>query len=235
MKEITDAIVCEGCDALYRRTPLRRREVARCERCGTELDRHPGEQRARILPLTIASLIMFAIANLFPIVEIELRGLRSQTTLAGAVIVLTAEGMSPVALLVLATTLLFPLLQLCILAWLLVPLARGLQPPGFAWLVRVMQSLRPWGMIEVFLLGVLVAVVKLSSMATVLPGPALWAFMALTVLLTAVLSFNPRAFWEMALRPASEAGPSSAAPGRPKQASAPSGGSEDTPVPSGGQ
>jgi paraquat-inducible protein A len=205
MKEVPDAIVCEGCDALYRRTDLRPREVARCERCGTELERHLGEQRAHILPLTIASLIMFAIANLFPIVEIELRGLSSQTTLAGAVIVLAGEGMSPVALLVLATTILFPLLQLCILAWLLVPLARGLRPaPGFAWLVRAMQSLRPWGMIEVFLLGVLVAVVKLSSMATVLPGPALWAFMALTVLLTAVLSFNPRAFWEMALRPPRE-------------------------------
>ena len=200
MKEITDAIVCEGCDAVYRRAPLRPREVARCPRCGTELERHPGEQQRRILPLTLASLIMFAIANLFPIAEIELRGLRSQTTLAGAVVALAAEGMSPVALLVLATTIAFPLLQLCILVWLLAPLARQQRPPGFAWLVRVMQSLRPWGMIEVFLLGVLVAIVKLSSMATVLPGPALWAFMALTVLLTAVLSFNPRAFWEMVVR-----------------------------------
>ena len=198
MREVPGTIVCEGCDAVYRRAPLHPREVARCARCGTELERHPGEQPRRILPLTVASLIMFAIANLFPIVEIELKGLRSQTTLAGAVVALTAEGMSPVALLVLATTILFPLLQLCILAWLLVPLARRQQPPGFALLVRAMQSLRPWGMIEVFLLGVLVAIVKLSSMATVLPGPALWAFMALTVLLTAVLSFNPRAFWEMA-------------------------------------
>ena len=205
MKEITDAIVCEGCDAVYRRAPLRPREVARCPRCGTELERHPGEQQRRILPLTVASLIMFAIANLFPIVEIELRGLRSQTTLAGAVVTLASEGLSPVALLVLATTIAFPLLQLCILAWLLVPLARQRRPPGFAWLVRVMQSLRPWGMIEVFLLGALVAIVKLSSMATVLPGPALWAFMALTVLLTAVLSFNPRAFWEMAVRSPGEA------------------------------
>ena len=64
-----------------------------------------------------------------------------------------------------------------------------------------MQSLRPWGMIEVFLLGVLVAIVKLSSMAQSWPGPALWAFMGLTVLLTAVLSFNPRTFWETAIEP----------------------------------
>jgi paraquat-inducible protein A len=167
MKEVPDTVVCPGCDALYSRAPLRPRDVAHCPRCGTELDRHPGQQQRRILPLTVASLIMFAIANLFPIVEIELRGLTSQTTLAGAVVALSRER----------------------------------RPAGFALLVRVMQSLRPWGMIEVFLLGVLVAIVKLSSMATVVPGPALWAFMALTVMLTAVLSFNPGAFWEMSFRP----------------------------------
>lgn len=204
MKEVPDTVVCPGCDAVYARAPLAPRDVAECPRCGTELDRHPGAQQRRILPLTVASLIMFAIANLFPIVEIELQGLRSQTTLAGAVVVLSAEGMSPVALLVLATTILFPLLQLCILAYLLVPLARAHRPWGFAMLVRMMQTLRPWGMIEVFLLGVLVAIVKLSSMATVVPGPALWAFVALTVTLTAVLSFNPGAFWEMTFRQADE-------------------------------
>ncbi|CAA2104995.1 paraquat-inducible protein A [Variovorax paradoxus] len=205
MKEVPDTVVCPGCDAVYARAPLHPRDVARCPRCGTELGRHPGEQERRILPLTVASLIMFAIANLFPIVEIELRGLTSQTTLVGAVMALSAEGMSAVALLVLATTILFPLLQLCILAYLLVPLSREHRPVGFALLVRAMQSLRPWGMIEVFLLGVLVAIVKLSSMATVVPGPALWAFVALTVLLTAVLSFNPGAFWEMKFRPAGQA------------------------------
>lgn len=197
MRERAELIVCEGCDAVYRRAPLQAREVARCTRCGSELERHGGNTRRRILPLTVASLIMFAIANLFPIVEIELRGLRSQTTLAGAVLALATEGMSVVALLVLATTILFPLLQLCILLWLLVPLRRARRAPGFAWLVRAMQSLRPWGMVEVFLLGVLVAIVKLSSMATVVAGPALWAFMALTVLLTSVLSFDPRGFWEL--------------------------------------
>jgi paraquat-inducible protein A len=198
MREVPDLIACEGCDALYRKVQLHRGEIAHCPRCGTELDRDSGRQRERILPLTVASLIMFAIANSFPIVEIELQGLRSKTTLFGAVLSLTTEGMSLVALLVLATTILFPLLQLLFLLYLLVPLQGRRRPPGFSWLLRAMQSLRPWGMIEVFLLGVLVALVKLSNMATVLPGVALWAFGVLTVLLTAVISFNPRHFWQMA-------------------------------------
>jgi len=198
MKEVPDSIVCEGCDAVCRRVPLRRREISHCERCGTELDRHAGGQSARVLPLTVASLILFAIANLFPIVQIELQGLTSQTTLAGAVVALSVEGMSPVALLVLATTILFPLLQLCILFYVLVPLHYERRPAGFAVLVRLLQSLRPWGMVEVFLLGVLVAIIKLGSIAQVIAGPALWAFVGLTVLLTAILSFNPRTFWELA-------------------------------------
>jgi len=206
MNEIPGVTVCEGCDAVYRRPTLRRREVANCQRCGTEIDRHGGEQLQRILPLTIGSLMLFTIANVFPIVEIELQGRSSQTTLIGAVMALTGEGMSLVAMLVLATTLLFPLMQLAILAYLLVPLLRGWRPPGFALLVRILQSLRPWGMIEVFLLGVLVAVVKLSGMATVVAGPALWAFVGLTVLLTSVLSFDPRRFWELAFEHPKEPG-----------------------------
>jgi len=108
MNVVPDVTVCEGCDAVFRAPRLRPREIAHCPRCGTELARHPGQQRERLLPLTLASLILFAIANLFPIVEIELQGRTSQTTLAGAVVVLAGEGMSPVALLVLATTLIFP-------------------------------------------------------------------------------------------------------------------------------
>lgn len=198
MIEVPEAIVCESCDAVCQRRPLRRREVAHCPRCGAELERNIGAQRQRLLPLSLASLVMFAIANLFPIVEIELRGLHSQTTLAGAVLALAGEGRQMVALLVLFTTLVFPLAQMLALVWLLVPLQRRQKPLGFVMLVQAMQTLRPWGMVEVFLLGVLVAVVKLSGMATVLPGPALWAFMALTVLLTVVLAFDPRGFWTMA-------------------------------------
>jgi paraquat-inducible protein A len=196
MHEVPDVIACEGCDALYQRPRLRRRDIARCLRCGTELARHPGTAHERILPLTIASLVLFAVANIFPIVAIEIGEVGSETTLLGAVVALAGEGRAPVAVLVLATTVLFPLLQLTVLLYLMLPSSTSQPPVGFDWLVRTIQSLRPWGMIEVFLLGVLVAIVKLSSMATIIAGPALWAFVTLTPLLTAVLSFDPRLLWD---------------------------------------
>ena len=204
MQLVPHAILCEGCDAVYPKTQLQPGETARCSRCGTELERYRGDAHRRMLPLVLASLLMFGVANLFPIVTIVIGGQVSDTTLVGAVVALTDEGMGEVAALVLATTLLFPLLQLLVLLYLLLPQPRLLrqnrqkQPLGFAALVKLLQMLQPWGMVEVFLLGVLVAIVKLTSSAEVIAGPALGAFVALTVLLTAILSFPPRNFWHLA-------------------------------------
>jgi paraquat-inducible protein A len=197
MHELSHLIACEQCDAVFEKLSLTNGEIARCTRCGAEMDRNAQGRRNHLLPLTIASLIIFVIANIFPIVEMELQGLHSQTTLVGAVLSLATEGISMVALLVLATTILFPLMQMLILFYLLVPSSNAEDRPGFSILIRMMQTLRPWGMIEVFLLGVLVALIKLSNMATIIPGIALWAFCMLTVMLTVVVSFNPRYLWRV--------------------------------------
>ncbi len=205
MQLVPHAILCEGCDAVYPMPVLHTGETARCTRCGTVLERYQGNAHQRMLPLVLAGLLMFAVANLFPIVSIVIGGQFSDTTLVGAVAALTQEGMGEVAALVLATTLLFPLLQLLVLLYLLLPPPRQRRPRGFAWLVKLLQMLQPWGMVEVFLLGVLVAIVKLTSSAEVIAGPALGAFVALTVLLTAILSFSPRNFWHLAFDTVSDA------------------------------
>ncbi|MFL9923257.1 paraquat-inducible protein A [Herbaspirillum lusitanum] len=197
MQKRPDLIVCEQCDAVYRKPQLGHLEIARCLRCDAELDRDTGSRLERLLPLTVAALILFVMANTFPIVTIELQGLSSDTTLFGAVLALSSDGMSEVALLVLATTILFPLAQMVILLYLLLPTSRVKRPPGFVPLMRLMQLARPWGMVEVFMLGVLVALIKLSNMAEVIPGAALWSFAGLTVLLTVVVSFDPRHIWHM--------------------------------------
>jgi paraquat-inducible protein A len=72
-------------------------------------------------------------------------------------------------------------------------------PIGFKTLVGILQSIQPWGMVEVFMLGVLVALIKLMNMAEIIPGVALWAFSGLTILLTVIISFDPRNFWQSEL------------------------------------
>ncbi|MEO6561691.1 MAG: paraquat-inducible protein A [Nitrosospira sp.] len=199
MQEVPDLIACEECDAIHRRLALDHNEIALCSCCGAELERDMSSHGKRVLPLTIASLVMYIIANAFPIVEMELHGLASQTTIMGAVASLNAQEMPLIAFLVLATTILFPLVQLVSLIYLLVSINTTGHSSGLNLLVRMIQTLRPWVMAEVFLLGVIVAFVKLTSMATVLPGAALWALSMLTLLLASVFSFNPRYIWRMAL------------------------------------
>lgn len=199
MQEVPDLIACEECDAIHRRITLDGGEAAFCSRCGVELERDMSSYSGRVLPLTIAGLFMYIIANAFPIVEMELQGSVSQATLIDSVLSLNSGGMPLVAFLVLATTILFPLMQLLGLMYLSASVTRFGYHPGFNLLARMIQTLRPWMMLEVFLLAAIVAFVKLTSMATILPGVALWAFGALVILLASMFSFNPRYIWQMTL------------------------------------
>jgi paraquat-inducible protein A len=101
-----------------------------------------------------------------------------------------------VAVLVLLTTTILPLLELTAVIWMVLPLHFGRRPPGFAPLFRILQLAHPWAMIEVFILGVLVALVKLSHLADVLPGTAAWCFGGLMLLLTSLSAvIEPRDLW----------------------------------------
>jgi len=193
MKQIIGNLVaCPECDALHRRRPLARGDKARCVRCGAVLYRNPRLRPDQMLPLVVGALVTFGIANFFPIVDLHVQGLHSSSTLFGSIRGLWGEERQMVAALVFATTLLFPLVDLSAMLALLLLSRFGRPAP----LWRFVQALRPWGMIEVFMLGILVAVVKLSHLAHVLPGVALWAFAALTVLLAIILSFDPRSLWD---------------------------------------
>ncbi|WP_354685999.1 paraquat-inducible protein A [Cupriavidus necator] len=207
-------VACEYCDAIYERTPISPGERALCLRCGGELYRESRRHYRRLLPLVITALILFLISNAFPIVEMDLKGVRTETTLAGAVQALYDDNMALVAALVFATTILFPLSELLMMTYLLIPMAQHRMPAGFDRIVRGIRQTRPWGMIEVFMIGVLVTLVKLSTMARVLPGVALWSFGALVIVLAAMLSFNPRDLWRYLETPADKADAADAEEGR---------------------
>ncbi len=188
-------VACEHCDALHTRVALNAGERAACVRCGGALYRDSSHIYRLLLPLVVTALILFLISNACPIVVMELKGSRTETTLWGAVQALYADDMAIVAMLVFATTILFPLVELLLMCYVLVPMARSRKPAGFDRIVRGIRQTRPWGMIEVFMIGVLVTVVKLSTIAQVLPGVALWSFGALVVVLAAIVSFDPRELW----------------------------------------
>jgi paraquat-inducible protein A len=149
--------------------------VLRCHRCGATLLKTGPRALERALALTVAGLILLLIANLWPLMELDFRGDVTQATLATAALSLYQEGQPLLAVLVLTTVVAVPLLQIAALLYLLGPLAVRRRPPGMEAVFRVLRGLEPWGMLEVFTLGVLVTLVKLGHTADVIAGPALFA------------------------------------------------------------
>ena len=191
-------IACHECDALYHKPRLLGRQSARCSRCGATLYNSASAQLDRICAITIAALVTFVIAQSFPIIELDANGIVSQSSLFGALVVLWDEGMEIVAVMVFFATVLCPLTELVALLYVLLPIRRGYIPPGFNLVLRTIQFVRPWGMLEVFMLGVLITIVKMVSLARVIPETALFAFGALTLMITVVLTFDARTLWDVA-------------------------------------
>ena len=190
-------IACHECDLLHRVKPLPEKTKARCTRCGSLLYVHYPETVDRTLACAITGLVLLVIANVYPFLSLESQGTVLETTLITGALILSEQNMAGLAMLVLFTSMLIPCVLLGALVYVLWPMKRGHRLPVSRRIFRLALSLRPWSMTEVFLLGILISVVKLAKMATIIPGTALFSFLALVFVLAAVNVFlDPRTIWE---------------------------------------
>ena len=192
----TSLIACHECDLVQREPQVPAGGVARCACCEAELYRNQPESLDRSLAYTLAALILFIVSNAFPIVGLIAQGQLIQTTLYGTVRALYDNDMRLVAGLVFVTTILFPGAEIAAMIYLMLPLRLGWVPPWFAQVFRLRQAVRPWGMIEVFMLGIIVALAKLAHIADVITDAAMWSFFGLIILLAAAAArFDARVLW----------------------------------------
>jgi paraquat-inducible protein A len=191
-------LVCEQCDAAHRKSHLAHGELARCARCGARLEHAQRLTPSGMLAMTIAAMILFVLANLYPIVSVDVRGAHGVSTFWGAILASWNSGSASIAVLAAVTVFFAPLAELLAAGYVLWPLARGRRAKHFGAAMRVLRLVGTWSMPEVFLLGAIVALVKLGGLATVIPDAGLWAFGALTWLITLVTSFDHRWLWDIA-------------------------------------
>ena len=193
---MTSLIACRECDLLQREIVLPPGGTACCCRCGAILHRSKPDSLDRTLAFTVGAAVLFILANVFPVVGLEAQGNRTSTTLFGTVRTLHDQGMTSVAVLVFVTTILMPMLDIGAMLYMLLPIRLGVVPKGLPAMFRLIQTVRPWGMVEVFMLGTLVSLAKLSHIAAVRPGIALWSFgMLMFLVAAAAASFEAHDFW----------------------------------------
>jgi paraquat-inducible protein A len=188
-------LACPDCDLLQRLPELEPGASARCPRCDREIWRRRDDTH-RTLPLTLAALVLYAIANTFPMLGLSAVGREASTTVLGGADQLWRDGREIVAGLVLFTAVVAPALQIGFMLAICLG-ARGERVPRWVGLLlRHHPTTRIWSMIEVMMLGVLVALIKIAELATVVPGVAMYALGALVFLLAAIqASFDPREIW----------------------------------------
>lgn len=190
-------IVCEQCDLPQLETPLEPGGKAFCSRCGNVLYRSQLDGLRRSLVFSLTAAVLFLISNSFPIVTIDSQGLTNSATLLDAADRLLHDGISSIAALVFATTFLMPALEIMALIYLLLPIHFGRLPPGLPLAFRLVHLVKPWAMIEVFMLGLLVTISKLNALASVVPDIGLISFILLMFAVTAAsANFDARNFWK---------------------------------------
>jgi paraquat-inducible protein A len=181
-------VACHDCD-LLNRLPEQTAAILLCPRCGAVLQRYRPDSLDRALALTLSALTLFIAALSFPFLAMKSGGFVQETKLLTGIIELWRQELYGLAALVLITCVLVPLGQMAGLLYLLVPLKLNRPAPRHAIrTLRLIRHVAPWGMLEIFMLGILVALVKLGKMATIVPGISVFAFGLLVLVMAAAIS-----------------------------------------------
>jgi paraquat-inducible protein A len=188
-------VVCMQCGLAHRWQPLLHASLARCTRCDAVLGRTHRLSVQGILALTLGAAATYLITINTPLMSLSLRGGAETATLPEAIAMAWREDQQLVAILAAITALLAPAAFIGLRLYVLIPLARGTKPPGFAWCVRALHQAGRWNMVEVFLVGVLLSLVRLSGLAETSPGIGLFALGATTVLFAAIEAAGLKHLW----------------------------------------
>ncbi|MCB1843872.1 MAG: paraquat-inducible protein A [Halioglobus sp.] len=181
-------MACPACDLLLSIGTLEHGEHAECPRCGCFLTRYRRDASERVLAFASSALVLLLLANADSFLALSASGLESEIRLWQTPAALWDNDMPLVALMVTAFIIAIPAALLTLIVLLTLALQRGRYRP---WLVTTAHAVflaRNWAMVEVFIIGVIVSLVKIASMATVIPGLSFWAYAAFTVCFTLTIS-----------------------------------------------
>jgi paraquat-inducible protein A len=192
-------IACQTCGLIQNTAKLESGSILECSRCSSTIATRKTNSIARTAAFSLAALILYIPANIYPILRMNYYGAYSENTVWDGCVNLFKDGQWFVAGIVFLASILIPLCKLAALFFLVVmtKLKSHRARRQRVWIYKAITVLGPWAMLDVFLLSILVALVKLQQIATILPGRGFLAFTMMVLLtLLASSSFDPRLIWD---------------------------------------
>lgn len=172
---------------------------ASCPRCGGALHFRKQRSLERTWALVIAAILCYLPANLFPVMTVVSLGKRQSDTIMSGVVYLLMHHMWPLALVIFIASVFVPLMKLVILVSLLISVHRrsSWRPVDRTRLYRLTEMIGRWSMVDIYVVTILVALVRLGNLATIEAGAGAVFFGAVVVLtILAAESFDPRLIWD---------------------------------------
>ncbi|MGB5623499.1 MAG: paraquat-inducible protein A [Gammaproteobacteria bacterium] len=187
---------CHECDLLNQVPALEPGAKAYCIRCNAVLCRNPPNCIENGLALTLSSLFLYIVANSFAFLKFGTPGNLRTTSLVTGIETMWQEGEPLLAALIATVGVIMPGLMIVLSLYVLLPLYLGRRVPDMIEVFRALLHVREWAMVEVFVVGILVAYVKLAAMADLVPGVSAYAFALLMITQAWTLSaVEPRIVW----------------------------------------
>lgn len=190
---------CSACHLISKKPPALKKSVMHCPRCGERLRSRKPESLSRTWALVVAAVIFYIPANMIPIMKVTSLGAVQSDTILSGVMYFIETGMWPIALVIFIASVFVPLLKLFILIFLLIStqMKSKWRPRDRTRLYRAIEAIGRWSMVDIFVVTLMVALVKLGSLADVEAAPGAAYFAAVVVItIFAAMSFDPRLIWD---------------------------------------
>jgi paraquat-inducible protein A len=192
-----ETVACPDCDLLQRIPELALGAKASCLRCGETLASQPVDPLDLPLALTVTAAIVFIVANTTKLMGLSAVGRNASTTIIGGAYEMWQQGEQVTALIVAYCAVIAPASYILFMLTVLLAVRRPPAPHWVGEMLRWADSMQPWSMNEVMMLGILVALIKIAELASVDAGVGMYAVGGLIVLFAAIMvTFDPRQVWK---------------------------------------
>jgi len=190
-------LACEYCDALLKMRDVGNAETADCPICQSTLLTYKKDSISRTLVFSLTGLLLYFPANLLPVMTLEIIGQKNSNSMVNGVQQLFEQGFWWMGFLVLMCSVLMPLFELSLLLFITLLVKLNWRTRALAIALKCEHLCSEWGMLEVYMLGILVAYIKMRSLGDIVIGPAMWLFILLLISTVAALwTFDRHAVWD---------------------------------------